>query len=183
MPMPKRNPPDSNHRREENSGGRRSPGALSLLLFWPFHLFNVLTRAFHNPLRFFIRLAGYPMVAMLYGLLAFAVVYGFRASQYDLAKLHAMPERSIILDRQGEEVGRIHGEKRSIVPLHQVAENFRKAIIAREDERFYKHGAVDPIGIIRAALKNLQNKREGASTITQQLASDIFQLKRGEQRG
>lgn len=183
MPMPKRNPPDSNRRKPENSGGRRPPGAVSLLLFWPFHLFNVLTRAFHNPLRFFIRLAGYPVVAMLYGLLAFAVVYGFRASQYDLAKLHAMPERSIILDRQGEEVGRIHGEKRSIVPLHQVAENFRKAIIAREDERFYKHGAVDPIGIIRAALKNLQNKREGASTITQQLASDIFQLKRGEQRG
>jgi len=183
MPMPKRNPPDSNRRRPENSGGRRPPGAVSLLLFWPFHLFNVLTRAFHNPLRFFIRLAGYPVVAGLYGLLAFAVVYGFRASRYDLARLHAMPERSIILDRQGEEIGRIHGEKRSIVPLKQVAENFRKAIIAREDERFYKHGAVDPIGIVRATFKNLQNKREGASTITQQLASDIFQLKRGEQRG
>ena len=61
-----------------------------------------------------------------------------------------MPERTIICDRQGEEIGRIHGEKRSIVPLNQVAENFRKAILARENERFYNHGAIDPIGIVRA---------------------------------
>jgi penicillin-binding protein 1A len=64
-----------------------------------------------------------------------------------------------------------------------VSENFRKAILAREDARFYSHGAIDPIGIVRAFFRNLQGKREGASTITQQLASDVFQLKRGEKRG
>ncbi len=174
--MPKRNPPDQNRRRS-------SPGAVSLLIFWPFHLFNVLTSPFGTPIRVLSRIIGYPVVAGLYALAILSVFYGFRASRYDLAKLHAMPERSIILDRQGQEIGRIHGEKRSLVPLKQVAENFRKAILAREDERFYKHGAVDPIGIGRAAVMNLQNKREGASTITQQLSSDIFQLKRGEKRG
>ena len=76
-----------------------------------------------------------------------AVIYGIRSQSYDLSKIHAMPERTIIHDRLGEEIGRIHGEKRSLVPLQQVAENFRKAIIAREDERFYRHGAFDPIGI------------------------------------
>ena len=171
--MPKRNPPDQNRRRS-------SPGAVSLLIFWPFHLFNTLTRPFGAPVRILAKILGYPAVAALYGLAVLAVVYGFRASRYDLARLHAMPERSIILDRQGQEIGRIHGEKRSIVPLRQVAENFRKAILAREDERFYKHGAIDPIGMIRAVVMNFQNKRQGASTITQQLASDIFQLKRGE---
>lgn len=171
--MPKRNPPDSNHRRS-------SPGLLSLLIFWPFHLFNTLTRSWGNPSRFIAKLLGYPLVAALYGLVFLAIIYGFRASRYDLSKLHAMPERSIILDRQGQEIGRIHGEKRSIVPLDQVAENFRKAILAREDERFHKHGAIDPIGIARAVLMNLQGKKQGASTITQQLSSDIFQLKRGE---
>jgi penicillin-binding protein 1A len=160
--MPKRNPSDNNHRRS-------SPGALSLLVFWPFHLL--------------IRVFGHPMVAGFYALLILSVFYGFRASRYDLSKLHAMPERTVILDRQGVEIGRIHGEKRSIVPLKQVSENFRKAILAREDERFYKHGAFDPVGIVRAFIKNLQGKREGASTITQQLSSDIFQLKRGEKRG
>ncbi len=183
--MPKRNPPESNRRRNDASedAPRRGPGAVGLLFFWPFYLFNFFTRHVRQPLKFLVRLLGYPCVAALYGLVFFAVVYGIRAQNYDLAKVHSMPERSIIRDRQGEEIGRIHGEKRSIVPLDQVSENFRKAILAREDERFYRHGAVDLIGIGRAILKNLQGKKEGASTITQQFVSDIFQLKRGEKRG
>ncbi|MEY4569118.1 MAG: hypothetical protein RLZZ398_557 [Verrucomicrobiota bacterium] len=183
--MPKRNPPDTNRRRNDApaSAPSRGPGSLSLLLFWPFHLFNLLTRPFATPVKFLLRLAGYPVVAGIYGLVFLAIAYGVRAQKYDLAKIHAMPERSIVNDRLGQEIGRIHGEKRSIVPLHQVAENFRKAILAREDERFYQHGAVDLIGIGRAVLKNLGGKKEGASTLTQQLVSDIFQLKRGENRG
>jgi len=183
--MPKSNPPEANRRRQESpeKAPSRGPGALSLLLFWPFHLFNLLTRPLGSPLRMLARIAGYPVVAGLYALAFFAVVYGLRAQKYDLSKIHTMSERSIIHDRLGEEIGRIHGEKRSIVPLHQVSENCRKAIRAREDERFYHHGAVDFIGIARAVLKNLSGKKEGASTLTQQLASDIFQLKRGEDRG
>lgn len=154
-----------------------------MLVFWPFHLFNLFTRPFGLLPKFVLRVIGYPMVAGLYGLAFLAVVYGIRAQKYDLTKIHAMPERSIIRDRLGEEIGRIHGDKRSIVPLKQVAENFRKAILAREDERFYHHGAFDIIGIGRAFLQNLQGKRQGASTLTQQLASDIFQLKLGEKRG
>ena len=134
-------------------------------------------------IRLFARLLGIPAVAGLYTLAILAVVYGFRSSRYDLNRLNLMPERSIILDRQGTEIGRIHGEKREIVPLKEVSENFRMAILAREDERFYSHGAIDTIGIARAFLKNLMGKREGASTITQQLASDVFQLKSGEERG
>ena len=183
--MPKSKPPEANRRRQEapESAPSRGSGALSLLLFWPFHLFNLLTRPLGGPGKFLARAAGYPLVAGIYALAFLAVIYGIRARKYDLARIHAMPERSIIHDRLGEEIGRIHGEKRSLVPLRQVAENFRKAILAREDERFYHHGAVDLFGICRAALKNLIGKKEGASTLTQQLASDIFQLKRGEDRG
>lgn len=183
--MPKRNPPDENRLRNEKPGRApsRGPGAASLLLFWPFHLFNLLTRPLSGFPRFVVRLGGYPVVAGLYVLLFLAVIYGFRAQRYDLMKIHAMPERSIIRDRQGEEIGRIHGEKRSIVPLSQVSEDFRKAILAREDERFYRHGVFDSQGIARAFMQNLKGKKEGASTITQQLVSDIFQLKRGEKRG
>jgi len=184
--MAKSNSPESNRRRRGDAHATpsaRGPSAVSLLLFWPFHLFNLLTRALRQPLRFFARLFGHPIVAGLYVLAFLAIIYGFRAKNYDLARLHAMPERSIISDRLGEEIGRIHGQKRSIVPLKQVSEDFRKAILAREDERFYQHGAVDIIGIGRAVLKNLAGKKEGASTITQQLASDIFELKRGEKRG
>ena len=185
QPMPKRNPPETLNRRKgaPAAAASRGPGAGSLLWFWPFHLFGLLTRRLHWPLRWLARAAGYPLVAGLYVLAVLAILYGFRAQHYDLAKIHAMPERTIIRDHLGEEIGRIHGEKRSVVPLRQVAENFRKAILAREDDRFYSHGAIDPIGIARAIFKNAQGKREGASTITQQLVSDIFQLKRGETRG
>ena len=184
--MPKRNPSETDPLRSKEAPHRvpsRGPGAGSLLLFWPFHLLNFFTRPLPTFVKFLARVAGYPIVAGLYGLAFLAILYGYRAQKYDLAKIHAMPERSIILDRTGEEIGRIHGEKRSLVPLKDVAENFRKAILAREDERFYRHGAFDTQGIVRAFLKNLQGKKEGASTITQQLASDIFQLKRGEERG
>lgn len=182
--MPRSTPPETNRRRKPEAAQRaRAPGAASLLLFWPFHLFNLLTRPLGLLTKLLVRAAGYPFVAGLYALLFFAVVYGIRAQRYDLMRIHAMPERSIILDRMGEEIGRIHGEKRSVVPLRQVSESFRMAILAREDERFYSHGAIDLIGIARAITKNAQGKREGASTITQQLVSDIFQLKRGEKRG
>ncbi len=134
-------------------------------------------------IRLFIRMFGIPVIAGICFLAVLSVIYGIRSTRYDLNRLNQMPERTIILDRQGTEIGRIHGEKREIVPLKDVSENFRKAILAREDERFYSHGAVDVIGIGRAVLKNLQGKREGASTITQQLASDVFQLKAGEERG
>ncbi len=184
--MPKRNPPATNRFRNqesEQSVRARGPGGPSLLIFWPFHLLNLFTRRMRWPLKAAIRLAGYPALAGMYLLIVLSVIYGLRGSHYDLAKVHAMPERSIILDRLGEEIGRIHGERRSIVPLKDVAENFRKAILAREDERFYRHGPVDLIGIARAVFKNLGGKKEGASTITQQLASDIFKLKAGERRG
>ena len=183
--MPKRNPPDTNRNRKgkREAAPARRRGVVSILLLWPFYLFGFFTRRFGLMMRIAVRLIGYPMVAGVYGFVILAIIYGSRAQKYDLSKIHAMPERSIIHDRLGEEIGRIHGEKRSIVPLQEVSENFRKAILAREDERFYYHGAVDPIGIVRAIYKNLQHKKEGASTITQQLTSDIFQLKSGEQRG
>ena len=188
--MPKRNPPEpaptkssKNRARRESENVHRPVGAVSLLFFWPFHLFRVATQRLGMPLRPLSRLVGYPCVAGLYGLSLLSVIYGYRASHYDLGKMHAMPERTIVLDRNGEEIGRIHGEKRDVIPLSQVSETFKKAILAREDERFYQHGAIDPIGMVRALTKNFQGKREGASTLTQQLASDVFQLKAGEGRG
>lgn len=180
MPKRKQKSPAKNSR---NVPPRRSPNPLSLLLLWPFHLLYLLTSSLSTPLRILSRLVGTPAVAALYLLVVLAIFYGHRSTKYDLNRINQMPERSIILDRQATEIGRIHGERRSIVPLNQVADEFRDAILAREDERFYNHGAIDPIGIVRATLANFQGKREGASTITQQLASDVFQLKLGEKRG
>ncbi len=173
----------TNRPRAKSPANHSRPNLISILLFWPFHLFFYLTRGFLGFKRIVIIIFGIPTVAGICALIILSFVYGLRSAKYDLNRINKMPERTIILDRNGTEIGRIHGEKRSLVPLNEVSENFRKAIIAREDERFYSHGAIDLIGIARAAIKNFQGKREGASTITQQLASDVFQLKSGEKRG
>lgn len=67
-------------------------------------------------------------------------------------------------------------EKRSVVPLKDVPLVLRQAILAAEDERFYEHGGVDTLGVLRAALANVMSggAKEGASTITMQVARNFF---------
>ena len=102
-------------------------------------------------------------------------VYGLLAKGYDLNKLGQLPLSSIVYDRNGNEIGKIHGAKSRFVPLDQVSNNFLKALIAREDIRFYEHNGIDSVGVVRATYRNIfKNKREGASTITMQLARNSF---------
>jgi len=68
-------------------------------------------------------------------------------------------------------------EKRRPVALAAIPERVREAVLAIEDRRFYEHPGVDPIGILGAAISNLRGKRAytaGASTITQQVARNVF---------
>ncbi len=104
------------------------------------------------------------------------VVYGKLAGQYDLAKLGQMPERTIVFDRKGQEVGRLYGENRITVAFSDISPLFVKALLAREDSRFYQHGGVDYIGVARAIARNLKDGRvvQGDSTLTMQLARNSF---------
>ncbi len=66
-------------------------------------------------------------------------------------------------------------ERRSFVDISKVPKNLQEAVIAIEDIRFYKHGGVDTKGILRAALNNVTGgSKEGASTITMQVARNFF---------
>lgn len=73
-------------------------------------------------------------------------------------------------------LGRYFIERRVVVSIDKIPEHLLQAIIAVEDSRFYQHMGVDPIGIIRALVANLGSLRirQGASTITQQLARSLF---------
>ena len=123
-----------------------------------------------------LRLGIYATIIGLVGLLLILLIYGNIARRYDLAELGKMPERSIAYDRKGREIGRLHGANRIIVELNLVPPNFVKALIAREDSRFYDHGGVDYIGVGRSMVRNVKagSVREGASTITMQLARNSF---------
>ena len=102
-----------------------------------------------------------------------------QAKAFDLSKLEQMESASVILDRNGKIFGQIYVENRETVPYDQLPPDLINAVIAVEDAKFYQHHGYDLFGIIRAALKNLTagHVRQGASTITQQLARNSFSLK------
>jgi penicillin-binding protein 1A len=106
------------------------------------------------------------------------VLYYLWALTFDLSTIGQMPQRSAIYDRTGTFYSRTMGENRVVVPYDGVSPNFVKALISREDSRFYEHRGIDPLGIGRAAVRNLLfgGMKEGASTITQQLARNSFPL-------
>ena len=73
-------------------------------------------------------------------------------------------------------IGEFGEERRSFVLIKDTPLILKQAILAAEDERFYEHGGVDTMGVARAALSNLLSggAKEGASTITMQVARNFF---------
>jgi len=73
-------------------------------------------------------------------------------------------------------IGEYGEERRAVVAIKDVPPIMKQAILAAEDDRFYQHGGIDYTGILRAAGANLigGGKRQGASTITQQVARNFF---------
>lgn len=66
-------------------------------------------------------------------------------------------------------------ERRAFVDITNVPQNMKSAVIAIEDRRFYQHGGIDTKGILRAAINNVTGgSKEGASTITMQVARNFF---------
>ncbi|MDD5296984.1 MAG: penicillin-binding protein 1A [Rhodocyclaceae bacterium] len=81
-----------------------------------------------------------------------------------------------VFTADGFQIGEFGEERRTFVPIKDVPAVMKNAILAAEDERFYQHGGVDTLGVLRAALANLVSggKRQGASTITMQVARNFF---------
>lgn len=72
-------------------------------------------------------------------------------------------------------LGEFGEERRSVMRLKDMPDVMKKALLSIEDDRFYEHGGVDYLGITRAAVHNLTGgSRQGASTITQQVARNFF---------
>ena len=76
----------------------------------------------------------------------------------------------------GALIGEFGEERRSVVAIDSVPDLVKNAIISAEDERFYQHSGVDYLGVVRAAYSNVVTggKRQGASTITMQVARNFF---------
>jgi penicillin-binding protein 1A len=81
-----------------------------------------------------------------------------------------------VYSAEGQLIGEFGEERRAVVTLDAVPKQMIAAILAAEDERFYQHSGVDYIGVARAALSNFVSGgvRQGASTITMQVARNFF---------
>ncbi len=72
-------------------------------------------------------------------------------------------------------IGEFGEEKRNFLPIAEIPKVMRDAVLAIEDARFYKHGGVDYVGVLRAGLANFgESRSQGASTITKQVARNFY---------
>ena len=91
-------------------------------------------------------------------------------------KTHTPPTVTHFYGSKGEIIGEFSSQRRYILTIDQIPKQLQNAFVAAEDKNFWDHGGVDKEAIIRAARRNLTSgtMKEGASTITQQLAKNLL---------
>jgi len=130
-----------------------------------------------------LRFIAFPL-AVLAGLVAvgiLAVALVIALAYPNLPTLEALTEYQTkvplrIYTADGVLIGEFGEERRAVVSIAEVPGDLKNAIIAIEDERFYQHPGIDYVGVLRAAWANLVagGRRQGASTITMQVARNFF---------
>jgi penicillin-binding protein 2A len=105
------------------------------------------------------------------------ILNGERILSANINKLN-LDQASVIVDRNDKEVAKLYVAEgnREFVPFGEIPKLVQDAFVATEDKRFYEHNGVDLLGIGRALAKDViaRSAVEGASTITQQLAKNLF---------
>jgi len=132
----------------------------------------MFSQRWHYALAF---LAGLGVVGMALAGLTAALIYPNLPTLESLTDYRPkIPLR--IYSADGALLAEFGEERRAFMPIAQVPKLMQQAIIAAEDERFYEHGGVDTLGVLRAAGANILSggASQGASTITMQVARNFF---------
>ena len=125
----------------------------------------------------------YPLFLVVVGVFATALLLGFAAAMIwpTLPSLEVLtdyrPKVPLrIYSADGKLIGEFGEERRSVVSIREVPKPMVDAILAAEDERYFQHKGVDYLGVARAAIANFTHigPRQGASTITMQVARNFF---------
>ena len=125
-----------------------------------------------NLLRYGIFAGG---IGFIFAALGFAIAY----FTIDIPSTNSFvnTQSTIVQYADGQEIGRLGSENRTVVKLASIPLHVRQAVLAAEDRKFYTQSAVSPVGIARALLNNLKSGNlsgQGGSTITQQYAKTAF---------
>ena len=152
-------PPDSNSSPAKSSSSGKSwlPRWLVKLLLWSTGLL----------------LAGVVSV-LLFVAVALSVAYPNLPDISDLVDYRPkLPLR--VFSADGVVIGEFGEERRSLTPIQDIPQVMKDAVLAIEDARFFSHGGVDYLGVIRAGFANVgRAKSQGASTITMQVARNVY---------
>ncbi|WP_156288814.1 transglycosylase domain-containing protein [Oceanobacillus salinisoli] len=115
------------------------------------------------------------LAVLLLGMTGYGILWigGSLVVEEDAMRLDAA---TMIETEDGEVIDQLYNEKRTIVQIDEVPDHVKNSFIAIEDRRFYEHAGVDLKSVVRAVYKDIiaMSKVEGASTITQQLAKNLF---------
>ena len=130
-----------------------------------------------------VRWVTYPLLLVVVGIFATVLLFAFVAVMI----WPTLPSLEVLTDYRpkvplrvysadGKLIGEFGEERRAVVSIQQVPKPMVDAILAAEDERYYQHKGVDYLGVARAAIANftLVGPRQGASTITMQVARNFF---------
>lgn len=115
-------------------------------------------------------------VVVLVGLAGYVAFLMARLPKVDRLADYKPPIVSQVYGDDGTLVGEFFLERRLVVPVNRMPRKLIQAFVAAEDASFYSHKGIDYFGIVRAAFKNLvsMRKKEGASTITQQVTKTML---------
>ncbi|TWR25967.1 penicillin-binding protein [Mucilaginibacter achroorhodeus] len=114
--------------------------------------------------------------------LNFLWLFGYSPDMKDI-KQPSMSLASEVYTADGKLIGRFYKENRSPVEYKAISPNIIHALVATEDARFYKHNGVDFIGFFGSLLSTAKGDRRGGSTITQQLAKNLFSTRKRKSQG
>jgi penicillin-binding protein 1A len=135
-----------------------------------------------NALSWFVKLAVWAMGLAAAGLVSILMVVGVAMviaypnlpDISDLAEYKPkLPLR--VFTEDGQLMGEFGEERRNLTPIKEIPQVMKDAVLSIEDNRFYQHGGVDYLGILRAGVANIGRvKSQGASTITMQVARNVY---------
>ncbi|MBB5394254.1 penicillin-binding protein 1A [Mucilaginibacter sp. AK015] len=114
--------------------------------------------------------------------LNFLWLFGYSPDMSDI-KTPTMSLSSEVYTADGKLIGRFYKENRSPVEYKSISPNLINALVYTEDARFYKHGGVDFVGFMGSLVSTAKGDRRGGSTITQQLAKNLFNTRKRKSQG
>jgi penicillin-binding protein 2A len=130
-------------------------------------------RKIRLPKQWWIRILLFALIGIIVLTLAFFIWF----SKLDISKLaEPLPKPTLIYDMNGKLANILDTTKINPVTLDHIPQQLKDAVIATEDRRFYDHSGVDARSILRALWRDIKSQSfvEGGSTITQQLAKNMF---------